>query len=158
MTTTVGRLCGRSSETNSVCISPPTKREPVEGEQQEVQADSRLLVVEDVPLLAEMLCSLLLDAGFTPVGPAGTVEAALQLMEATAVDAAILDIRLFDELSFPVAYALRERHIPFLFLTAHQKHDLPLDLRSSPLFEKPFDWPALHEGVRALLSPAEAVS
>ena len=122
-----------------------------------MQGGSRILVVEDVALLAETLCDLLMDAGFLPVGPAATVDAALRLVETTSIDAAILDIRLFDELSFPVAYALRKRHIPFLFLTAHRQYDLPLDLRSSPLFEKPFNWPALQTGLHELILRAEAV-
>ena len=111
---------------------------------------ARVLVVEDEPLLAETLCDLLLGAGCEPVGPAGNVAVALRLIESSRIDAAILDVRLLDEMSFSVAYALRARGIPLMFLTAYQRHDLPMDLSDEILIEKPFKAPMLIETVRRM--------
>lgn len=105
-------------------------------------------------LLAETLCDLLHDAGCEPVGPAATVAVALRLIEQSRIDIAILDIRLMDETSFPVAYALRERGIPMMFLTAYQRRNLPADLSDAVLIEKPFKAPMLIATVRRLVSPA----
>jgi DNA-binding response OmpR family regulator len=116
-----------------------------------VRGNARVLVVEDESLLAETLFDDLAAAGLEGVGPAATVDAALALVERERIDAAILDVRLLGELSFPVAYALRRRAIPFLFLTSHARDDFPADLRSPPLIAKPYDTPTLLATLRGLL-------
>jgi CheY-like chemotaxis protein len=90
------------------------------------------------------------DAGCEPVGPAATVAEALRLIDQGRIDVALLDIRLEREMSFPVAYALRSRGIPWLFLTSYAQHQLPDDLGDAILVEKPFSPPALVELVRRL--------
>lgn len=111
---------------------------------------ARVLVVEDESLLAETLCDLMQDAGCEPVGPAATVAAALGLIDRAAIDVAVLDIRLLSEMSFPVAYALRRRGIPLVFLTSYEERNLPKDLGDAILVEKPFSAPLLIEIVRRL--------
>ncbi|SEO93784.1 Response regulator receiver domain-containing protein [Rhodospirillales bacterium URHD0017] len=111
---------------------------------------TRVLVVEDESLLAETLCDLMRDGGCEPVGPAATVAEALRLIEQGGIDVALLDIRLKQETSFAVAYALRQRGIPWLFLTSYAQHQLPDDLGDALLVEKPFSPPALIETVRRL--------
>ena len=113
-------------------------------------ARARVLVVEDEALVAETLCDLLLGAGCQPVGPAANVAIALSLVETSRIDAAILDVRLMDEMSFAVAYALRARGIPLMFLTAYQRGHLPADLSDEVLIEKPFKAPQLIETVRRM--------
>lgn len=110
----------------------------------------QVLVVEDETLLAETLCDLLLNAGCEPVGPAASVAIALHLIEEARIDAAILDVRLVDDVSFSVAYALRARGIPLMFLTVSQRRDLPVDLSDEILIEKPFKAPLLIETVRRM--------
>jgi DNA-binding response OmpR family regulator len=110
---------------------------------------TRVLVVEDESLLAETLCDLLQDAGCEPVGPAATVAAALLLIDQGSIDVALLDVLLKREMSFPVAQALRQRGIPWLFLTSYQRQ-LPDDLGEPLLVEKPFSPTALVEIVRRL--------
>jgi CheY-like chemotaxis protein len=111
---------------------------------------TRVLVVEDEALLAETLCDLLQDAGCEAVGPAATVAAALHLIEQGRIDVALLDIRLMRETSFPIAHTLRQRGIPWLFLTSYAQHQLPDDLSDALVIEKPFSPPALIEAVRRL--------
>ncbi|HZB55897.1 MAG TPA: response regulator [Reyranella sp.] len=111
---------------------------------------ARVLVVEDEALLAETLCDLMQDAGCEMVGPVSTVAAALRLIDQAPIDVAILDIRLLSEMSFPVAYALRRRGIPLLFLTSYQQRNLPHDLSDAILVEKPFSVPLLVEIVQRL--------
>ena len=111
---------------------------------------ARVLVVEDEPLMAETLCALMQDAGCVPVGPAATVAAALSLIEQTTIDVALLDIRLKRETSFPVAYALKARGIPWVFLTSYQQRNLPDDLGDAILVEKPFSPTELVEIVQRL--------
>ena len=117
-------------------------------------ARARVLVVEDETALAETLCDLLLEAGCEPVGPAASVASALSLVESSRIDAAILDVRLMDEMSFAVAYALRARGIPLMFLTASERGQLPADLSDEVLIEKPFKAPLLIETVRRMARAA----
>jgi CheY-like chemotaxis protein len=111
---------------------------------------ARVLVVEDETGVAETLCDLLLEGGCEPVGPAASVAMALSLIESSRIDAAILDVRLMDEMSFAVAYALRARGIPLIFLTASERGQLPADLSDEVLIEKPFKAPLLIETVRRM--------
>ena len=111
---------------------------------------ARVLVVEDESLFAETLCDLMQDAGCEPIGPAATVAAALRLIDHGSIDVAVLDIRLLSEMSFPVAYALRRRGIPLLFLTSYEQRRLPKDLGDAIVVEKPFSAPLLIEIVRRL--------
>jgi CheY-like chemotaxis protein len=111
---------------------------------------ARILVVEDETGVAETLCDLLLEGGCEPVGPAASVALALSLIESSRIDAAILDVRLMDEMSFAVAYALRARGIPLMFLTASERGQLPVDLCDEILIEKPFKAPMLIETVRRM--------
>ena len=139
------KLSERVTERRSARASLPAER---------TMTGVQVLVVEDETLLAETLCDLLLKAGCEPVGPAANVAVALSLVETSRIDAAILDVRLMDEMSFAVAYALRARGIPLMFLTAYQRRDLPADLCDEILIEKPFKAPMLIETVRRMARAA----
>jgi DNA-binding response OmpR family regulator len=112
----------------------------------------RVLVLEDDPLQGEHVCDLLLGEGMEPLGPVATSEAAVELLDATIVDAAILDIRLQDGLCFEVARALAHRQIPFLFLTGSVREVVPAQFQAIPILLKPFKAERLLELLRELLS------
>jgi DNA-binding response OmpR family regulator len=116
-----------------------------------VRERARILVVEDEMLFAETLVGLLEDGGFSAAGPASTVAGAMGIIMTTAVNAAILDIRLTHERSYRVAYELKDRNIPFIFVTACRRLDVPLDLRTRPFVEKPFNPRALLHTLRQVL-------
>ncbi|MCE6967381.1 response regulator [Cereibacter sphaeroides] len=78
-----------------------------------------VLVVEDEFLIALDLQMMLEDAGHSVVGPAGTVEAALQLLEGIPPDVAALDLNLHGQLVVPVAVRLRGLQIPFVLASAY---------------------------------------
>lgn len=81
--------------------------------------EKRILVVEDDYFLADGLCSDLLRAGATVIGPAPSVTRALDLIQAEPdLDAALLDLNLSGELSYPIADALLSRSVPFVFTSA----------------------------------------
>lgn len=114
----------------------------------------RVLVLEDDVLQGEHVCDLLLGEGMEPLGPVATAEAAIELLDTTTVDAAILDIRLQNGLCFKVARALMQKQIPFLFLTGSVQEVIPQDFEAVPLLLKPFDAQRLLELLRGLL-PAQ---
>jgi DNA-binding response OmpR family regulator len=115
---------------------------------------SRVLVLEDDFLQGEHVCDLLLGEGLEPLGPVATAEAAIELLDTTTVDAAILDIRLKNGLCFRVARALAQKQIPFLFLTGSVQEVVPTEFLAIPLILKPFDAQRLFQLLGELL-PAQ---
>jgi len=79
---------------------------------------SAILVVEDEPFIALDLAASVLEAGGAVVGPAASVKEALALLDAHAVDAAILDVNLTDRDIEPVAERLIASGVPLIFHTS----------------------------------------
>jgi CheY-like chemotaxis protein len=101
-------------------------------------AGKRILIVEDELLVALMIEDFLIDFGCTTIGPCGTVETALQAVETAALDFALLDVNLSGERVYPVAEALAERHIPFLFLSGYGDEAIPPGHTDWKVCAKPF--------------------
>lgn len=97
----------------------------------------RVLIVEDRYLLADDLRRLLEDAGVTVLGPVSTVDAAIPVIEAKAIDCALLDIDLKGELGFSVADALASKGVPYIFVTGFEPSSLPARYASAPFLSKP---------------------
>ncbi len=111
-----------------------------------------ILVVEDDYTIATNLSHALKKLGATVVGPANSVASAMLLIEGgAALDAAVLDIHLGAEKVFPVAQALLERKIPFVFTTGYSRAALPDDFAEQALCEKPIDTRALAKLLSARL-------
>lgn len=90
-------------------------------------------------MLAEVVCEYLSHAGFSPVGPAASIEAASHLARWAELDAAIVDLKLSSRFSFPVCTILAARSIPYLFLTGFDELSvIPSAFRDVPLLCKPF--------------------
>ncbi len=111
---------------------------------------TRLLLVEDDFLIAYDLKLQLEDAGFTVIGPAGTVDKAMSLMEATPVDAAILDVNLQGASSFAVAEALQAAGTPFVFLSGNDAAQLPEWLAGRIVHAKPVQFALLLDEIGTL--------
>ena len=79
----------------------------------------RVLVVEDEVVIAMMVEDMLMDLGAEVVGPAATVERAIEVVASQAVDVALLDMNLNGENSDRVADALKARGVPFVYATGY---------------------------------------
>ncbi len=95
--------------------------------------DQRVLVVEDEAVVAMELARVLTAAGAQVVGPAGTIEEAMDLLDGGRIDRALLDVNLGGRLVTPLAKALTRRHIPFVYLTGYQEPDVD----DGPILRKP---------------------
>jgi len=102
-------------------------------------AGATVLVVEDEAILAFEIITNLRLAGANVIGPAMSLERALELANAIDIDCAVLDVQLRDGLVFPVAELLRERGKGIVFYTGHSD---PAEIKR--------DWPS----ARILLKPA----
>lgn len=109
----------------------------------------RIAIAEDELLLLLLLESIVDSLGHEVVGSFGRVDEALRFAIHAEVDFAILDIRLRDGESFPVAAALRRRKIPFVFATGQDASSLPEEFRNELLLPKPYDPRALEQAIAA---------
>lgn len=104
----------------------------------------RILVVEDEYIIAADLAASLEELGVTVIGPANSIADALNLLESEPTpDAAVLDVNLGREKVYPVADALRERGVPFVFPTGYDDWIVPDQYAGAPRCEKPIDVRAL---------------
>jgi CheY-like chemotaxis protein len=102
-------------------------------------AGRRILIVEDEALVAMLVEDALLDAGAEVIGPVATVAEAMALLEASAPDAAVLDLNLAGETSTPVADVLAARGVPFVVATGYGAEGLPAGHATVPVLAKPYD-------------------
>jgi PAS domain S-box-containing protein len=111
----------------------------------------RLLVVEDEALIAMELCKDLGQLGWEIVGPASTIEEALELIDGSPLpDAAVLDVNLCGRAVYPVAERLQALGVPFVFCTGYQRLDDHRGFFSSPIVRKPVNIGVLDQELRRL--------
>lgn len=114
------------------------------------QTSGRILVVEDEPIIAFALQDILQDLGWDTVAIAARLRQALDLIDAFVPDAAILDVNLRDEKSYPAADMLADRSIPFIFATGYGTTQHPERHRDVITLLKPYT----QEDVQAALERA----
>ncbi|MCF8709188.1 response regulator [Rhizorhapis sp. SPR117] len=109
----------------------------------------RLFVVEDEALVALLLESMLDAHGCIIVGQAAAVKSALEAVArlGRGVDVAILDVNLGGERVFPVADALMENGIPFVFTTGYGPLGLEDRYPGRTVITKPYREAVLVEAV-----------
>ena len=116
----------------------------------------RILVLEDEPLIAIMLRSWLQEIDCETVGPDHSVQSALDLLQGARLDGALLDVSLQDnEKSYLFASALRDRSVPFAFLTGYAAEDVAARFREAPVLCKPLEFEAFKAAIAELLAPRQ---
>jgi DNA-binding NtrC family response regulator len=102
----------------------------------------KLLIVEDEFIEAKNLERILIKAGYLVCGTAKSVEAALILLDSHAPEFVLIDIRLKgDETGIDLAHLLRQRDIPFLYISANSDKvtlDAAKETRPYGFLVKPF--------------------
>jgi DNA-binding NtrC family response regulator len=97
----------------------------------------RVLILDDEPVIAMDLESMVLDAGYDVAGTTGKIETALAMIDAGLCDGAILDANLSGVSAAAVAAALTSRGLPFLVLSGYSLDQLPEAMRDAPCLQKP---------------------
>lgn len=98
-----------------------------------------VLVVEDEVLTAMDMAQQLKTAGYTVIGPAGTIEHARKALATTRPDLALLDSNVRGEKSWDLAVELIRDGVPVVFCTGYEKLEgLPESLEACPKVTKPF--------------------
>ncbi|MET0583065.1 MAG: response regulator [Pseudoxanthomonas sp.] len=119
------------------------------GTSDDIVAGKRVLLVEDEALITTLIVDLMEDRGVVVIGPAATLAHAIELARTEVLDAAILDVNLGSETSFPVAGILRDRGVPFFYTTAFANKTHP-DVAGEAFLPKPY-------GIKQLFQTLEEV-
>lgn len=100
---------------------------------------NKVLLVEDEMLIAMEMEEILTELGFEVVGPAMRLKRAVELAQSQEIDLALLDVNLAGEKSFPVARLLKDRNVPFAFVTGYGAAGLSEEFRDTPVLQKPVE-------------------
>lgn len=98
----------------------------------------RILVVEDEMLVLMNIEMALEDLGCSAICAVASVAEALAILARQGFDAAMVDVNLGGEKSYPVADALARLGIPFAFSTGYGDHGDRVDLDDRPVLRKPY--------------------
>ena len=112
----------------------------------------RILAVEDEMLLLMLVEDMLNDAGCEVI-TASDVTQAISLIETEPFDAAVLDVNLDGQESYPVADALVKRGKPFVFATGYGSRGVSAEYRDHPVVTKPYQQDELIGRLITSLSP-----
>jgi DNA-binding NtrC family response regulator len=100
---------------------------------------ARILIVDDEPLITAMKEEWLAEQGHVTVGPAHNLAQALELAQSD-LDAAIVDVSLGKDSSYPLLEALIARGLPFALATGHGEEGIDPRYRAQSTLRKPFDF------------------
>lgn len=110
----------------------------MQNETKRVPPGLRVLLVEDEPLIAIDSDDMLRAMGVDDVVCVRTVADGMSALDANPFHAALLDLRLGENSSVPLAQRLAAVNIPFGFLTGFQDNAIPQEFRDRPVVIKPF--------------------
>ncbi len=99
---------------------------------------SRVLVIEDSPVIALAAEDMLRASGYVPLGPAGNMASALELAVSEEMDAAIVDLNIRGTKTFAVLSILDRRNIPFLIISGYADWKMPDEWSDRARLQKPF--------------------
>lgn len=119
---------------------------------------ARVLIVEDEELISLLLGEMIETMGGRVACEAASLAEAERLASDCDCDLAILDVNLNGDLSYPAAQRLRERGVPFFFVTGYAPGAIPPDLAGVPVVEKPYTMSALVRATDRLVAGAATVA
>ncbi|MFL4978991.1 MAG: response regulator [Xanthobacteraceae bacterium] len=102
--------------------------------------------MEDEALVAMVMRDMLIEFGFTVVGPFSRAIEATAAATDESVDAAVLDINLDGEMVYSLAEMLSARGIPFVFVTGYGSESIDGRFAHVPVLQKPIERQVL-EGI-----------
>lgn len=112
---------------------------------------ARILIVDDEPLITEMMEEWLSELGHIVIGPAHTLARALEL-GACDIDAAIVDVSLGKDNSYPLVDALIARGLPFALATGYDPSGVEVKYRDQPILGKPFEFATFQVAINQMIA------
>ncbi|RMT37108.1 response regulator [Pseudomonas syringae] len=111
----------------------------------------KVLLVEDETMLAMLMEMMLEDLGFATAYHASTLNDGVEYARNGEYDLAILDINIIGGNSFPIAAAIADRGIPFMFCSGYGRLGIPDAWLNRRCVAKPFSAEQLSEALSELL-------
>jgi len=111
----------------------------------------RVLIVEDSPVVGPFTADILTDLGCAVIGPAPTIAAAREMIEAGGFDAAVVDVHIRGERSFQLCDALEARQVPFVLTSGYASWQVPEQWADRPRLHKPYLLEGLRDALRTAL-------
>ncbi|RVT93356.1 response regulator [Sphingomonas crocodyli] len=108
--------------------------------------DLRILIVEDQPIIAFAVQEMLHELRAEIVGPVKTLAEAIDLVSTQHFDAALIDVWLKGEASFPIGNLLASKGIPFMVMSGLANEGEPQSFQDAPRLLKPFTLDELKAG------------
>lgn len=133
--------------------TPSFLRSRPEAEANKVLRGLRVVVIEDEPLVAMEIASILEEAGAEPIGPLSSCADALHKIKTGGFNLAVLDGNLLGDPVDEVAAALTRANVPFLFVSGYGRESLPRAYGHAPLLGKPFEPDGLVRALKELANP-----
>jgi ActR/RegA family two-component response regulator len=99
----------------------------------------RVLVLEDDFYTATDLAREIGRRGGAVVGPFRDAADGIAAIEQALPDGALVDLNLGEGPDFALPRKLRERNVPFLFVTGYDQETIPRDLANVTRIDKPAD-------------------
>jgi DNA-binding response OmpR family regulator len=99
----------------------------------------RVLILEDEPIIGFALEDMLIEIGCAAVLLTTRIDEAMQIIREERVDAAILDVNIHGERSYPVADALKLKQVPYIFASGYGDTEHPPEHRLTPTLVKPYN-------------------
>ncbi|WP_136686153.1 hypothetical protein [Falsirhodobacter xinxiangensis] len=110
-------------------------------------AGRRILVIEDEALLSMDICDQIEAHGGVVVGPASTMVHGYALLGDASPDGGILNIRIGDQMIYPLARVCMTAGIPIIFASSESRSSIPTEFEMVPLLDKPVDMIAAIKGL-----------
>lgn len=113
------------------------------------------MIVEDEAVVAMDLIDLVEDADAQAIGPFTTVTDSLAALRNELPTVALLDIRLKDGDSYPIAETLSAANVPIVFMSGHAESSvLAKRFPNAPFLVKPASQEAVLKALTSAISPA----
>lgn len=109
-----------------------------------------VLLIEDEPEVAAHIAAMLRRLGYAVARPLSTHQQAIAAIRQGGADAALLDLKLWGEETYPLAQSLASASIPFAIMTANPDAIVsPFD--DKMILTKPFALLDLDDALQAML-------
>lgn len=117
----------------------------------------RIFIVEDEVIIAFEMTDTLEDMGFEVIGPSVHLEDAKDKAKDEDIDVAFIDVNLgAGKTSAPVAQILKDRGIPFVFITAYDRDQIDFVTADDRIAKKPVSRDMLLRLLRDVWPPQQA--
>ncbi|CAN7763552.1 response regulator [Ensifer sp. NM-2] len=97
----------------------------------------RILVAEDDYLQADEISRIIRKTGAVVVGPFPSVNSCMQQIATSEISGAVVDINMGKGPCFEIARWLKERAVPFFFLTGYDHQSVPSEFSTMLRLQKP---------------------